>query len=217
VLYALSTAAVVYLHLYGALVPVAQAIFAVGWLTVRRDWRAFGRRALASVAALVLFAPWLPHALGIFAFQGWREGGNATELPWRYLAAYTISDGLQGDWRAWLPWGYVVLAVALFFTYRTEELVLRGYDPFFLIFSGSVVVSKPVTGRVEQVLNRLGQGEVFGEMALLDRAPRTATVRAVRAGHVLRIGGDAFQQMLARSPSAALDILRTVSQPRRLA
>ena len=31
---------------------------------------------------------------------------------------------------------YVVLAVALFFTYRTEELVLRGYDPFFLIFSG---------------------------------------------------------------------------------
>jgi polyferredoxin len=31
---------------------------------------------------------------------------------------------------------YVVLAVALFFTYRTEELVLRGYDPFYLIFSG---------------------------------------------------------------------------------
>jgi polyferredoxin len=31
---------------------------------------------------------------------------------------------------------YVVLAVALFFTYRTGELVLRGYDPFFLIFSG---------------------------------------------------------------------------------
>ncbi|HEY5912030.1 MAG TPA: 4Fe-4S binding protein [Verrucomicrobiae bacterium] len=31
---------------------------------------------------------------------------------------------------------YVVLAVALFFTYRAGELVLRGYDPFFLIFSG---------------------------------------------------------------------------------
>jgi polyferredoxin len=31
---------------------------------------------------------------------------------------------------------YVVLAVALFFTYRTGELILRGYDPFFLIFSG---------------------------------------------------------------------------------
>jgi polyferredoxin len=31
---------------------------------------------------------------------------------------------------------YAVLAVALFFTYRTGELVLRGYDPFYLIFSG---------------------------------------------------------------------------------
>lgn len=31
---------------------------------------------------------------------------------------------------------YVVLVVALFFTYRTGELVLRGYDPYYLIFSG---------------------------------------------------------------------------------
>jgi polyferredoxin len=31
---------------------------------------------------------------------------------------------------------YVVLVVALYFTYKTGELVLRGYDPFYLIFSG---------------------------------------------------------------------------------
>ncbi len=31
---------------------------------------------------------------------------------------------------------YVVLIVVLFFTYKTGELVLRGYDPFYLIFSG---------------------------------------------------------------------------------
>lgn len=31
---------------------------------------------------------------------------------------------------------YVVLALALFFTYRTGELILRGYDPYYLIFSG---------------------------------------------------------------------------------
>ena len=31
---------------------------------------------------------------------------------------------------------YVVLFVALFFTYRTGELILRGYDPFYAIFSG---------------------------------------------------------------------------------
>ncbi len=31
---------------------------------------------------------------------------------------------------------YIVLALSLFFTYRLGELVLRGYDPFYLIFSG---------------------------------------------------------------------------------
>ena len=31
---------------------------------------------------------------------------------------------------------YVVLVIALYFTYRTGELILRGYDPFFLLFSG---------------------------------------------------------------------------------
>ena len=121
-LYALSTATVVYLHLYGALVPVAQAAFAVGWLLVVRNWRGFGLWMLASLAALALFAPWLPHAFGIFAFQGWREGGNAADLPWRYLSAYTISDGMPGDWRSWLPWFYVVLAVGGgWFWWRTRR------------------------------------------------------------------------------------------------
>lgn len=31
---------------------------------------------------------------------------------------------------------YVVLVVALYFTYKSGELILRGYDPFYLIFSG---------------------------------------------------------------------------------
>jgi len=31
---------------------------------------------------------------------------------------------------------YVVLGLSLFFTYRTGELILRGYDPFYVIFSG---------------------------------------------------------------------------------
>ena len=54
-------------------------------------------------------------------------------------------------------------------------------------------------------------GEVFGEMALLDDAPRIATVRAVRESHVLKIRGEAFEAMLAHSPTAAFSILKTVT------
>ena len=122
VVYALATAAVVYLHLYGALLPLAQAIFAVGWLAVRRDGRAFGRWVLASLGALLLFAPWLPHALGIFGFGGWREGGSAAELPWRYWLAYTVSDGLAAPWRTWLPWLYLLLLLGgVFYWWRVRR------------------------------------------------------------------------------------------------
>jgi len=37
---------------------------------------------------------------------------------------------------------------------------------------------KPVTGRVEQVLARIGPGDFFGEMSLFDRSPRSATIQA---------------------------------------
>ncbi len=110
-LYALSTAGVVYLHLFGALLPLAQTVFAIGWLMVRRDLRRFARWALAALAALLLFLPWLPQTLGSFGFDGWRQGGDAEQLPWRYWLAYTVSDGLAAPWRTWLPWVYVILAL----------------------------------------------------------------------------------------------------------
>jgi len=54
-------------------------------------------------------------------------------------------------------------------------------------------------------------GEVFGEMALLDDAPRIATVRAIRESRVLKIRGEVFEAILAHSPTAALSILKTVT------
>ena len=52
-------------------------------------------------------------------------------------------------------------------------------EELFLIKQGSIVVSKPVTGRVEQVLARLEPGEVFGEMSVFgDERHRSATVQA---------------------------------------
>ena len=55
-------------------------------------------------------------------------------------------------------------------------------------------------------------GEVVGEMALLDQAPRMATVRAVRDSRVMKIRGETLQQLLSQSPSAAMSILHIVSK-----
>ncbi len=94
-----------------------------------------------------------------------------------------------------------------------ETLIEQGAagDAAYVVTDGEFEVVKKSDVQDIVIAVREG-GEVFGEMALLDHAPRTATVRATRESHVLKIGGDAFQKMLAHSPSAAMTILKTISQ-----
>ena len=94
-----------------------------------------------------------------------------------------------------------------------EILIEEGQpgDAAYIILDGEFEVVKK--SDVQNIVIAVREaGEVFGEMALLDESPRTATVRALRNGQVLKIRGDAFQQMLAHSSSAALSILQTVSK-----
>jgi len=66
-------------------------------------------------------------------------------------------------------------------TLKKNQVLFREGDPgdeMFLIRRGTVLVSKIVKARVEQLLNRQGPGEFFGEMSLLDGSPRSATIQA---------------------------------------
>ena len=58
---------------------------------------------------------------------------------------------------------------------------------------------------------KLHAGDHFGEMALLDRRPRSATVTTQTAMTALRIPGSAFQKLLRREPTIALALLETLS------
>ncbi|MBI4240794.1 MAG: cyclic nucleotide-binding domain-containing protein [Candidatus Rokubacteria bacterium] len=89
---------------------------------------------------------------------------------------------------------------------RKGEVLFREGDPgqeLFLIREGSVVISKPVMGRVEQVLARLGPGEFFGEMSLFDQSPRSATVQAEMETVLLSLDRDNLHQLIEVSPSTA--------------
>ena len=84
-------------------------------------------------------------------------------------------------------------------------------DAAYLVVDGEFEVVKK-SDRQSITIALREAGEVFGEMALIDQAPRNATVRVVRSGRVLKIGEDSFKQLLAHSPSASLSMLRTVSR-----
>jgi signal transduction histidine kinase len=75
-------------------------------------------------------------------------------------------------------------------------------DRAFLVASGEVEVLK-TTGPSEAVLAVRSDGEVIGEMALLEAAPRSATVRARTATELVSIPRGALDDLLTTSPSAA--------------
>jgi CRP-like cAMP-binding protein/Zn-dependent protease len=73
---------------------------------------------------------------------------------------------------------------------------------FFLIRSGRVNVVDEVPGGEEEVLRTMGAGEAFGELALLQGTPRTATVRAEVDSELFSVDKGSFDRLLADSVTA---------------
>ncbi len=71
-------------------------------------------------------------------------------------------------------------------------------EDMYVVVDGELRVTKQGTDR-EVVLASLGPGEVVGEIALLDEAPRTATVTTARASKLIRIPAEAFEKLIGDS------------------
>lgn len=85
-------------------------------------------------------------------------------------------------------------------------------DALFVIASGKVkVVLYGDTGR-EIILSILRDGDFFGEMALLDRQPRSANVVAVEDSQLFGLDREAFQTHLTAHPTTALAVLAEMSR-----
>ncbi len=77
----------------------------------------------------------------------------------------------------------------------------------YVIQSGKVRLTRNIRG-VEKLLAELGPGEFFGEMSLIDDAPRSASVITVEPCDFISIQKDSFKSMLATSPDMAMQIMR---------
>ncbi len=92
-------------------------------------------------------------------------------------------------------------------TRRAGEVVLAEGDAndapggrdVFIIRRGSMIVEKAIAGK-QVFLSYLPAGSYVGEMALIDNAPRSATVKAAIKSEVIRLPGDAFARLLERKP-----------------
>jgi CRP/FNR family transcriptional regulator, cyclic AMP receptor protein len=76
---------------------------------------------------------------------------------------------------------------------------------FFIILTGKAEVDAP------QGKHTLAAGDFFGEIALLDNGPRTATVRAATALRCYVLGPAQFQEVLHQSVDIAVKMLHVVT------
>ena len=80
-------------------------------------------------------------------------------------------------------------------------------DSLYIIVSGKVRVYDR-----ERLFNYLGERDVFGEMAVLDPEPRSASVAAVEETHLLRLDQQALFELMDDHPEVARGIIHVLSR-----
>ena len=81
-------------------------------------------------------------------------------------------------------------------------------DSFYLIQSGRVQIVK-IMGDIEKIVDILHPGEIFGEMAILEEAPRSASAIAIDHVEVLEFNKKNFEIHLRGNPQIAMKLLQT--------
>jgi CRP-like cAMP-binding protein len=83
-------------------------------------------------------------------------------------------------------------------------------DAFFIVFKGAVEIVKARPDGTEERLAVRRGGDAFGEMALLNDAPRSATARAAETSQLMAVSREDFQALLG-GDSLALRMMRVLS------
>lgn len=93
---------------------------------------------------------------------------------------------------------------------RNRTIVAEGEpsQSLYLLLSGRAKVQRSDSEGKEVILAMIGPGEFFGEMSLIDDAPRSASVITTEPCDFIAIQKDSFKSTLAQSPDMAMQIMR---------
>jgi HD-GYP domain-containing protein (c-di-GMP phosphodiesterase class II) len=99
-------------------------------------------------------------------------------------------------------------------SYRKGAAIIEEHteaERFFVIYRGKIEITKKFEGGEEFVLSVQSDGDFFGEMALLDEQPRSATARAIEPTIVLETSRKNFETLLYKAPMLAYRIMRELA------
>jgi signal transduction histidine kinase len=98
-------------------------------------------------------------------------------------------------------------------SFAAGEVIFRERDPgdgLYVIGEGTVNISATVANGEARVLSRLGPGELFGEMAVLDNGPRSATATAEQPTKAWFIARADLITIMERTTSLSSSLVREV-------
>lgn len=99
--------------------------------------------------------------------------------------------------------------------FEENQVIFHRGDPgglLYIISEGKVKITHGTPEGQEALLAILGTGDFFGELALLDDAPRSATAVAMERTQALTLHRDEFLNFLGKNPEFADHVMRTLAQ-----
>jgi CRP/FNR family transcriptional regulator, cyclic AMP receptor protein len=94
--------------------------------------------------------------------------------------------------------------------YKAGDVIFREGDPadeLFIVKTGKVEIRLG-----NRLLDTLPELSIFGEMALIDHGPRSATAVAATDATLVPVGEKQFLLMVSRTPYFALNVMRVLVQ-----
>ncbi len=85
-------------------------------------------------------------------------------------------------------------------------------DALYVILDGQVKVYASDENGKEVILNIQGPGEYFGELALIDEVPRSASVMTLKSSRLAFVSRESFEACLVENPALALKLVRSLTQ-----
>jgi signal transduction histidine kinase len=100
-------------------------------------------------------------------------------------------------------------------TYAAGQDIFKEGDPgdgIYVVRSGRVNISARLTGGERRVFSEVSPGDFFGEMAVLDQLPRSATVTAAEETEVFFIPREQVVKLLTQSHSVGMALLQEITR-----
>src|SRR6266849_4752308 len=97
--------------------------------------------------------------------------------------------------------------------YPKNRVILFAHDPcdtFYLLLAGQAKVLLVAEDGREVILSLIRSGDFFGEMALLDDEPHSASVIAMEDSRMLVLRRDDFRRCIMEMPAVAFGLLRAL-------